>query len=380
MRILLIGEYNRSHKFLKEGLIKLNHEAIVVGLNDGFKKVDVDILIKNYFENGFLKKIRTIIFKLFSFDLHSYFTKRQIIKLKPKLINYDVVQFINEATFLCQPQTEKEIFNLLSQWNKKVFLTSCGYDYPSVKYAFDKKFKYSILTPYFEEKESKTDSHPILKHLRPDFVELHKHFYKHIEGVISCDLDYAIPLKKYKKHLGLIPHPIHTDKIRFSKLNIENEIVIFHGINKNNYYKKGNDIFENALKIIYKKYAHKIRIVTVESLPYNAYKKLFDDCHILLDQVYAYDQGYNALEAMAKGKVVFTGAEQEWLDYYNLEEDAVAINALPDADNIAKKLEWLILNSEKILEISKNARLFIEKEHDYINCAKLYLKKWKVES
>jgi len=36
--------------------------------------------------------------------------------------------------------------------------------------------------------------------------------------------------------------------------------------------------------------------------------------------VYAYDQGFNALEAMAKGKVVFTGAEKEWLELYNLEE------------------------------------------------------------
>ena len=29
----------------------------------------------------------------------------------------------------------------------------------------------------------------------------------------------------------------------------------------------------------------------------------------------------NALEAMAKGKVVFTGAEQEWLNHYDLKED-----------------------------------------------------------
>ena len=32
-------------------------------------------------------------------------------------------------------------------------------------------------------------------------------------------------------------------------------------------------------------------------------------------------EGFNALEAMAKGKVVFTGAEKEWLDYHNLKED-----------------------------------------------------------
>ena len=57
--------------------------------------------------------------------------------------------------------------------------------------------------------------------------------------------------------------------------------------------------------------------------------KAYNSAHILLDMVYAYDQGYNALEAMAKGKVVFTGAEREWLEYYNIEEDQVVINAFP---------------------------------------------------
>src|SRR5690606_36487812 len=98
--------------------------------------------------------------------------------------------------------------------------------------------------------------------------------------------------------------------------------------------------------------------ITVRSLPYDAYIKAFDTAHILLDQVFAYDQGFNALEAMAKGKVVFTGAEQEWLDYYNIEADTIAINAEPDAEKIAKKLEWLVLHPEKISEISKNARAF----------------------
>ena len=39
---------------------------------------------------------------------------------------------------------------------------------------------------------------------------------------------------------------------------------------------------------------------------------------------------------MAKGKVVFTGAEKEWLDYYEASEDTIAINALPDI----KTLPW----------------------------------------
>src|SRR5690606_20310652 len=143
-----------------------------------------------------------------------------------------------------------------------------------------------------------------------------------------------------------------------------------------NYTKKGNAFFEEALKIIKQKYPDKIEIITTQDIPYNEYIKIYDSCHILLDQVYAYDQGYNALEAMAKGKVVFTGAEQEWRDYYNLKEDTVAINALPDTQKIAEKLEWLILNPTEIVKISKNARAFIEKEHDYLNVARKYFFLW----
>ena len=104
---------------------------------------------------------------------------------------------------------------------------------------------------------------------------------------------------------------------------------------------------------------------------------IIDNAHILLDQVYAYDQGFNALEAMAKGKVVFTGAEKEWLDYHGLVEDTVAINALPDVAAIVEKLSWLIENPDKIVEISKNARTFIEQRHDYVKAAQDYLDKWE---
>ena len=92
--------------------------------------------------------------------------------------------------------------------------------------------------------------------------------------------------------------------------------------------------------------------------------------------MYAYDQGYNALEAMAKGKVVFTGAEKEFVDYYKLSEE-VAINVLPDVDDLVAKLSYLIENPNEIIAIGKRARQFIEKEHQYIKIAQKYLETWK---
>ncbi|MFD2542151.1 glycosyltransferase [Lacinutrix gracilariae] len=378
MKILLLGEYSRLHNSLKEGLESLGMQVTIIGFGDDFKNYPVDIYIKNSYSKGFLLFIKKTIYKLTALDITSLSIKRQINKHKGKLINYDVVQLINENPFCTIPKLEITLLQHIFKHNKKVFLLSCGTDYISVNYAFNKKFRYSIFTPYENNKVSKTNYWNVLKWKTKPFKKLHDYVFKNIQGVISSDLDYHLPMRNHNKYIGLIPNPINTDKIKVEPINITNKIVIFHGINDRNYYKKGNDIFDEALQIIKGKYASKIDIIEARSLPYSKYIKSYNSAHILLDQVFAYDQGYNALEAMAKGKVVFTGAEKEWLNYYNLKEDTVAINALPDAEKIAEKLEWLILHPEKIAEISKNARAFIEKEHHYVLIAKKYLETWSV--
>jgi glycosyltransferase involved in cell wall biosynthesis len=98
-----------------------------------------------------------------------------------------------------------------------------------------------------------------------------------------------------------------------------------------------------------------------------------------MDQVYGYDQGYNALEAMAKGKVVFTGAEKEFMEHYNLIE-RVCVNALPDVDSLVKELSYLIENPTELIAMGKRARAFIEKEHDYVAVAGKYLENWKIKA
>ena len=130
------------------------------------------------------------------------------------------------------------------------------------------------------------------------------------------------------------------------------------------------------MSIIKNKYKNKIEIIQNENLPYKEYIDQYNRTHILLDQIYAKDQGYNALEAMAKGKVVFTGAEKEFTDYYNIKE-RVCINAKPDITYLVNELSFLIENPDEIIAISKRAKAFIEKEHDYVKIAEKYLEVWK---
>lgn len=376
MKILLVGEYSRLHNSLKEGLITLGHQVTIIAAGDHFKNYPVDLKLHRKYNDGFLKKVKVLLFKLFKQDITSRSLKNQFFSHKEKLKGFDVVQLINESPLGIVPKYEKEIISFLKKNNKKLFLLSCGTDYISVKHSLDKKSRYSILDPFFNGKSTKKDFSAILKYLEPNFKDLHDFVYKNIEGVIASDLDYHIPLKEHPKYLGLIPNPINIEKLTFIPLTIPEKIIIFLGINRGNYYKKGTDFFEEALQLIEKKYPERVEIKKVEDLPYTDYIETYNTTHILLDQVLAYDQGYNALEAMAKGKVVFTGAEKEWLDYYNLEEDFIAINALPDSVKITEKLEWLILNPNKIAEISHHARKFIQEHHNYLVSAKDYLKKW----
>ena len=65
-----------------------------------------------------------------------------------------------------------------------------------------------------------------------------------------------------------IPNPINTDKIAFSPNSINDEIVIFHGVNKYSSVKKGNSFFDEALIKIKEKYPSKVKVITATSLPY----------------------------------------------------------------------------------------------------------------
>lgn len=376
MKILLVGEYNSIHYTLKEGLEQLGHQVTVVGLGDGFKKRIVDVNFTKPYEHGFKNFIKRAIYKVFKVDLNSTSIKKQFFENKHVFEGNDIVQLVNENSFGTLPNIEKQLLTHIFKHNKNVFLLSCGTDHLSVKYAMEEKFRYSIATPYLEKRGTEKQFQHMTQYLEPEFEALHHFIIENVQGILASDLDYHIPLLGHPKYLGMVPNPINLDKLDFKQLQIEDRIVIFHGINTNNYYKKGNDIFEEALEILEKTHSDKIEIITVRSVPYNEYIKAFDSCHILLDQVFAYDQGYNALEAMAKGKVVLTGAETEFLNYYNLVEDSVVINALPVANTIAEKLIWLIEHPEKLKEISKNARAFVEKEHHHVISAQRYLDRW----
>lgn len=373
----MIGEYSRLHNTLKEGLVKLGHEVTIVGNGDGFKDYPVDLNTDAKWSKSFLlNPLRQAIFRLFKYDFARLENGIRFYFMLPKLRGFDIVQLISETPIQTHLGFEYALLKRIRATNRKLFILSSGTDFRFMQAVSRKKYRYSLFDAYLQNPALVAEYRHVLPHLTPAYGKHHEKMMALAQGMIATDIDYAIALEGKPEFLGMIPNPVNTSVIAFQPLKPAPPVRIFHGINRWNYHKKGNAYFEKALEIVQRKYGEKVVLTTAENLPYAQYIQLFDDAHIVLDQVNAYDQGYNALEAMAKGKVVFTGAEIEFMQHYGLQE-RVAINALPDAEAIAEELSYLIENLQEIAAISERARRFVEVQHDYVKIAEKYLDVWK---
>ncbi|MFP9119088.1 glycosyltransferase [Flavobacterium sp. RNTU_13] len=376
MKILLLGEYSRLHNSLREGLTQLGHQVVIVSTGDGFKGYDADYKVTpKVFSSPLLRKLRSLVFRITKVDLERTELGLLFWRLIPELKGFDHVQLINSDALETHGWLARRIVDKICKQNGSLSLLICGDEPPVVSYSLTNSLKYSILTPYLNNKSLKNLFYYTLKYNCATHWDLFRFIIQRARCIITSDLDYEIPMKAQGYSTTFIPNPINTDAIHYITNPLIDKVIVFLGINRNSYYKKGINYFEDALEIVKKTHAHKVEILVTENIPYKEYITLYDKAHILLDQVYAYDQGYNALEAMTKGKVVFTGAETEFTEHYNITEP-VNINALPDAEAIARELIFLIDNPEEIDAMGKRARAFIEQHHHYVKVAEQYLDSW----
>ena len=113
MNILLIGEYSRLHNSLKEGLEELGHHVVILGFKDGFKDFPVDYPLEIKLDTPFFRKLKAGIYKFTGFNINSYYTYLQFKNYKKHLVNFDVVQLINENSFYCGYYYEQKILDYI---------------------------------------------------------------------------------------------------------------------------------------------------------------------------------------------------------------------------------------------------------------------------
>ena len=65
-----------------------------------------------------------------------------------------------------------------------MFLLACGVDTVSIKYASEKKFRYSILSPYFKNKNLKGEFKHTVKYLNSNYLMLGEYVRDNVKALL----------------------------------------------------------------------------------------------------------------------------------------------------------------------------------------------------
>ena len=362
MRILLIGEYSNVHWTLAEGLRSLGHKVCVVSNGDFWKNYKRDIsLVRSEGKIGGIQYL-----------LKTYCTL-------PFLRGYDIVQIINPMFLEIKAERILPIYNYLRRNNKKLFLGAYGIDAYWVECA-------TALPPVFRYSDFNIGNKPItnsyITEQKADWQDTPKAKLNHIiandcDGIIAGMYEYHTAYtKQHSDKLTYIPFPLATEEFEPTLYNTNRKVRFFIGIQKNRSIYKGTDIMLRALERLHTQYPDECEILRAENVPFDEYKKLIDSCDILLDQLYGYSPGMNALLAMSKGKIVVGGAEEECYNILNENELRPMINVYPSEEDVYSKLEDILLHKERIAQMQLESIEYIKRHHTPQKVAKQYLDFW----
>lgn len=355
MKILLLGEYSSFHLNLKEGLKELGCDVLLVGTGDGFKKIPMDISLDSTLP-GRLGGIERAI---------NYF------KNLKNFTNYDVVQVINPFLFhhlLPIPY----FFRQLKSKNKALFLLGAGDDaffwrlgrYQLRYGPFDDFLKYDLKKKKYFMESSRS-------------FKINKKVLEYCNGIIPIMYEYEVSYQGQDKLLNTIPIPVNTSKVTYRENMPAKKIVVFHGLNR--YGFKGTRHVEQAFNYLNQKYPNDLELIIDGNMPLEKYLGVLRRSNVVIDQLNSYSLGVNGVYALAMGKIVMGGAEQESLKSLGLESSPV-INLTPDPESIIHEVCMLLERRDQIEAMGYESRLFAERVHGHIVVAKKFIDTWVINS
>lgn len=367
MKILLIGEYSNVHWTLAEGLRALGHTVCVVSNGDFWKDYPRDISLTRDPE----KRLSGIGYVL------------RLLTVLPRLRGYDVVQLINPCFLELKAERIYPIYRYLRRHNGKVFLGGYGMDHYWVHTCTTTQtFRYSDFNLGSTLRDDENTRREIAAWIDGEKGRLNRYIAADCDGIPTGLYEYyACYRPHFPEKTAFIPFPIDLKSLSPKAPRPAGAPVrFFIGIQRARSKYKGTDIMLRALERVHALYPTRCEIVKAESVPYAEYQHLMNNSDVLLDQLYSYTPAMNALLAMGKGLILVGGGEPENYDILGEEELRPIINVLPDEEDVFRRLEELVLHPERIEELSRQSRLYVERHHDHVRVAARYLRFWESQT
>lgn len=364
MKILFLGEYSNVHATLAKGLRALGHTVTVASDGDVWKNYPRDIDLARH-STGLR-------------DSLSFFLR--LARALPRLRGYDVVQLINPVFLPLKPQRIWPLYKMIAAHNGACFLGAFGMDTYYVRACFDgHTFRYSDFflgtkrrrMPCTDEFERDWGEHG-------DKTKINLPIAQQARGIVAGLYEYyAAYAPHFPQKTRFIPFPIDLSHTPFLQRGGKRRITFFIGIQHKRSDYKGTDVMLRALERIVSEYPDRCAMRKAESVPFAEYCQMLNESDVILDQLYSYTPGMNALEAMARGMVVVGGAEPE--NYDILEERTLRpiVNVQPNEESVYEALRDLVMHPERVAELSRQSRQYIVRHHECQKVAARYLSFWK---
>lgn len=363
LKILFIGDYSNLHTTLARELKRNGHEANVLSDKCGYMNLSTDFFLKRSPGIGGNFK--------YLFDLFN---------LLPKLKNYDVVQLINTNFLSLKPQKIKYFFDILKKQNKSVFLTLAGNDYNFVKACNDAKiFRFSEfkIGEEFSPGHLANPDH-LYGWLSPANKHWSEYLLENISGAMAVLPEYHMPVKDILgERVAFTNLPIDFSELppchhRF----LDNKVNIMVGMRSGFEDMKGTKILYNIAEEIEKDLKDKVKVDLVQDVAFSEFLKRVSKSDIILDQLYSYSPAMTALYGMSMGKVVATGAQQEYYNYIGNPEIKPIFSLSPFDKNIKERLINLIDDRNEILLRGEQGLDLVKRENDSRIVAEKFVNHW----
>ena len=365
MKILMIGDYSNLHACLAEELKKRGHDVTLVSDGGAYMKTESDIELQR--KPGLLGSFQYVY---------------KILSYLPSWTGYDVVQLINPSTFFLKSNKLRIIYDILKKNNKSVFLTLCGDDHFFVKDCVE--------TDLFRFSEYRIGHEPTLYvkemplertvYLQPQFADYTSHLYSTIDGAMSTlpEYDMSARLHMNPDKISFTNLPIQLDSLQYSKLDLRGPIKILVGMKGNKETQKGTAKMLEICKSIESELPEVCEVRAVKNLSLSDYLEEVRNSHIVIDQLYSYSPGMNALQTMALGRITASGGQPEFYEYIGESNHPIfCLSPLEDDASIKSRLKNLILDKDMLQKMSEDGRKFVEKYNDVRKIAPLFEQHWK---
>jgi glycosyltransferase involved in cell wall biosynthesis len=362
MKILLLGEFSHLHYTLAQGLRVLGHEVCVAASDIGWRQYTYDVSLNrptNSLKDGLVCLLR-------------------VLRHLPEFRGYDVVQLISPYFLRLRSERTLPVYRYLKRHNGKVFLGAFGTDYYYARACMESDtFRYSDFKTGDTFRDTPFNRLTLDDWYRGGAARATRAIAETCDGIIACLWEYYVSyLPVFPEKTTFIPLPIDTREVTPRIRAAPDVMNLFIGIQEERSVLKGTDRMYAALCDVARAHPDRCRITRVENVPYPRYRQLLGDADVQLDQLYSYTPSMNSLIAMAQGVTVVGGGEPE--NYQLLGETRLRpiVNVLPDEQDIYNKVEALVMNPERIPELSRQSIEYVARHHHFVDVARRYVQAW----